>query len=71
MPRATSDHRSKKNPQMNEAWKRRKKAANAANTSKAREQKWFRTDALKARAAAGALTEKNRMELTKLGINLE
>lgn len=71
MPKATKDHRSKKNPQSFESHKRRKRDANAANATKAREQRWYRTDALRTRAHAGTLTDKNRKEVLALGIQLE
>ena len=71
MPKAVKDHRSKKNSSSAEAHKKRKQMANASNATKAREQRWFRTDALRTRAHAGTLTDKNRKEVLALGISLE
>jgi hypothetical protein len=55
------------NPQAFEAWKRRKREINAADTQHHQFQKMYRRDCLKARAAAGKLTEKNKAEMARLG----
>ena len=69
MPKATKDHRSKKNPQSHEAWRRRNAANNAADTTKKLEQKYWRKDALEARIENRLpFTEKNLQEGLRVGV---
>lgn len=56
------------NPQAHDAWNRRKHEANAANTQHQWFQKEYRKACLKTRAAEGRLSEKNKAEMTRLGM---
>lgn len=66
MPKGTTPHYQKKNSTMAEAWKKRKTAANASNTTHQLEQKFWRKDCLSAKDALGTLTDKNRNEWQQL-----
>ena len=56
------------NPQSREAWHRRKREINAADTQHQQFQKIWRRACLKQRAADGHTTEKNRAEMARLGL---
>jgi hypothetical protein len=56
------------NPQANAAWQTRKREHNAGDTQHQWFQKEYRKACLKTRAAEGRLTEKNKIEMTRLGM---
>ncbi len=57
------------NPQAHEAWMKRKHEHNQNDTLHWQFQKMWRMDCLKERAAKGRLTEKNKAEMTRLGMS--
>ena len=62
MPAATKDHRSKKNSQANEAWRRRKQEASLNGTAMQFQRLW-RITCLRDRMARGVFSDKNQAEL--------
>jgi hypothetical protein len=56
------------NPQGHEAWMKRKREINAADTLHQQFQKMWRIDCLQARAFAGTITAKNVKEAESLGL---
>lgn len=56
------------NPQANAAWQARKKEINQNDTIHWQFQNMYRRACLKQREAEGRLTEKNKVEMTRLGM---
>ena len=57
------------NPQAHDAWMKRKKELRAGDNNEIIRQGNWRIECLQERAAKGRLTEKNKAEMTRLGMS--
>lgn len=71
MPKATKDHRSKKNSSANEQFNRRRAALNQGDDTHRQFQKIWRRASLTARAEEGRLTDKNMVEMETVGLHFK